>query len=543
MATPSLFSTLFGGGEGDVYGDLLTEEQKRRMQQQSMLTLGAKLLQASGPSPQRVNIGQAVGGALLAGQEAYNQAGQSALQQMLTKQKLQEYQLKNKYLEAIKGPQAGAAAPAAGPITADQALAAAGMPAGPTTQRAAMIGQQPAVKPMSERDKRYNDMMLKYDIATKYGMVDDAAKYFDQAMKLKPIPKVTGQPFEATDASGKTVMVQQYDDGTFQTMEGFGPKRNITLQNVGDKLVAVDMGNIAPGAQLQMGVDPGAAANLALSRQKFNWDKFTKNREFGLQQDQFGLQQQQFARGGFDLVNTPSGSFYVPKPGVAAAPGMPSTPTAVAPTGAPAAAPAAAAPAPSAETASLAARFPAPTGTGNQFLRPAGAAAAIPILGPDGQPIATQRAPEAFSKAQKQLADMRQSLGSYKEEVEKGKMVFPGSIPVPFTDSGIPLPQGEDSAAMTARYTAMTMGLKNLYELGALAGPDMALLERQMTNPASFKGWLTTTGGLKEQIKVIEDMLNRAEENLASSYNMPFKPSKYVPREKKSLDDIFKKKE
>jgi hypothetical protein len=174
-------------------------------------------------------------------------------------------------------------------------------------------------------------------------------------------------------------------------------------------------------------------------------------------------------------------------------------------------------------------------------LRPAGAAAAIPILGPDGQPIATQRAPEAFSKAQKQLADMRQSLGSYREEVGKGKIVFPGSIPVPFTDSGIPLPQGEDSAAMTARYTAMTMGLKNLYELGALAGPDMALLERQMTNPASFKGWLTSAGGLEEQIQVIEDMLNRAEENLASSYNMPFKPSKYVPREKKSLDDIFKK--
>jgi len=84
------------------------------------------------------------------------------------------------------------------------------------------------------------------------------------------------------------------------------------------------------------------------------------------------------------------------------------------------------------------------------------------------------------------------------------------------------------------------MGLKNLYELGALAGPDMALLERQMTNPASFKGWLTSAGGFNEQIQVIEDMLNRAEENLSSSYNMPFKPSKYVPRTQKSLDDIFK---
>lgn len=148
MATPSLFSTLFGGGEGDVYGDLLTEEQKRRMQQQSMLTLGAKLLQASGPSPQRVNIGQAVGGALLAGQEAYNTAGQNALTQMMTKQKIEEYRrqqaLRDRWTKALG---VGAAAPTSaaptGAITPSQALAMPSMPLGPTTQRAAMIGQTP----------------------------------------------------------------------------------------------------------------------------------------------------------------------------------------------------------------------------------------------------------------------------------------------------------------------------------------------------------------------------------------------------------------
>lgn len=160
MATPSLFSTLFGGGEGDVYGDLLTEEQKRRMQQQSMLTLGAKLLQASGPSPQRVNIGQAVGGALLAGQEAYNQAGQNALTQMLTKQKIEEYKREQAQRQAwakafgLDGAAPTGAAPTgaapaapatgpAGPVTPSQALAAPSMPLGPTTQRAAMIGRMP----------------------------------------------------------------------------------------------------------------------------------------------------------------------------------------------------------------------------------------------------------------------------------------------------------------------------------------------------------------------------------------------------------------
>jgi hypothetical protein len=534
-----LFDTMFGGA--GVYKDMLDPETMRQVQQQSQLAMAAQLLAAGGPSTSPTSLGQALGKGVMAGQQAQQGGVTNAVQGMLMKQKMDEYKRQTDYLKALRGQNAGASMqmPKAAPMTSGQSLPPAvvpGLPIGPTNARAAQIGRPPVVPKLSDQDRQYNDLMKKYELSNQYGMVDEAGKYFDRALKIKPTPKITGQPFEVTDASGKPIMVQQYDNGEIKTMAGFGPKRNVTLQNVGDKLIAVDMANIAPGAQLQMGMDPGSAANLGLSKEKFNWDKFTGNRAFGLQQQQFGLQQKQFERGGFDLVNTPSGSFYVPKPGVSAAPGMSSTPTAAAPMDAPAAAPTAATPTPSAEATNLAARLPAPTGTGNQFLRPAGAVAAIPILGPDGKPIATQRAPEAFSKAQKQLADMRQSLGSYKKEVGRGKIVFPGSIPVPFTDSGIPLPQGADSAAMTAKYTAMTMGLKNLYELGALAGPDMALLERQMTNPASFKGWLTSAGGLNEQIQVIEDMLDRAEENLSSSYNMPFKPSQY----KKSLDDIFK---
>lgn len=80
---------MFGGG--DVYGDLLTEEQKKAMQQQTMMTMAAKLLQAGGPSTTPTNLGQALGGAFLTGQEAYQKAGANALTQMLTKQKIDEY--------------------------------------------------------------------------------------------------------------------------------------------------------------------------------------------------------------------------------------------------------------------------------------------------------------------------------------------------------------------------------------------------------------------------------------------------------------------
>ena len=90
---------MFGGG--DIYGDLLTDEQKQRMQQQTMMTMAAKLLQAGGPSTTPTSLGQALGGAFLSGQEAYGTAGQNAVQGMLTKQKIEEYRNEKKRKEAL----------------------------------------------------------------------------------------------------------------------------------------------------------------------------------------------------------------------------------------------------------------------------------------------------------------------------------------------------------------------------------------------------------------------------------------------------------
>ena len=568
-----LFDSMFGGA--GVYKDMLDPEMMKQIQQQSQLAMAAQLLAAGGPSPTRTSIGQALGKGLMAGQQAQQSGVTNAAQSMLLKQKMDEYKRQTNYLAALQGQGAGAETqvPTAAPMTSGQALDLPNMQLGPTNARASMIGQTPAVPKLTEQDRLYNDLMRKSQLAAKYNMQDESSKYFDQALKVKPTPQVTGQPFEVSDLQGKPIMLQQFSDGSTQTMQGFGPRRNVSLQSFGGKMVAVDNNQLQAGQSFDMSMSPDAAAsnqlgqqNLALNRSKFNY-----------QQGQDAISN---ARSAFDLVNTPGGSYYVPKPGAQMGAGqmgagqmgagqMGAGQIGAGQIGAgqigagqigagqmgggqvgggqvggglpPA--PLAAAPSTGAQTA-------APTGQGNQFLRPA---AAIPILGPNGQLISTQNDPEAFSKSRKQLADMRQSLGSYKDEVAKDLIVFPGSIPIPFTDSGIPLPQGADSAAMTAKYTAMTMGLKNLYELGALAGPDMALLERQMTNPASFKGWLTSYGGLDAQIQVIEDMLNRSEDNLATAYNRPIKRSVYTPPPpaspaspappsgKRSLQDIFKR--
>jgi hypothetical protein len=70
------------------------------------------------------------------------------------------------------------------------------------------------------------------------------------------------------------------------------------------------------------------------------------------------------------------------------------------------------------------------------------------------------------------------------------------------------------------------MGVKDLYTLGALTGPDMSIIESQITNPASWSGKFTTKKGFNEQTKVIEDMLKRSTTNLESTYGRVPKASR-----------------
>ena len=71
------------------YGGLLGPAEKKAAQRQALLAAASQLMAASGPSPTRVSFGQALGPALMAGQQAGNQYGQDMLQAMLLKTKLQ----------------------------------------------------------------------------------------------------------------------------------------------------------------------------------------------------------------------------------------------------------------------------------------------------------------------------------------------------------------------------------------------------------------------------------------------------------------------
>jgi len=136
-------------------------------------------------------------------------------------------------------------------------------------------------------------------------------------------------------------------------------------------------------------------------------------------------------------------------------------------------------------------------------------AATTPQMPQAGMPLkgARKEAPVKFNDTDMQLAGLAGSLKEFKDEV--GKNLF---------TSAKFLPTGADTARMQAKYTSLLMGVKDLYTLGALAGPDMAIIESQLTNPASWSGKFTTKKGFEEQIQVIEDMLKRSATNVENTY-------------------------
>jgi hypothetical protein len=136
-----------------------------------------------------------------------------------------------------------------------------------------------------------------------------------------------------------------------------------------------------------------------------------------------------------------------------------------------------------------------------------------------------KEAPVKFNDTDLQLSGLAGSLKDFKEEVSKN--VFTGAKY---------LPTGEDTARMTGKYTALLMGVKDLYTLGALTGPDMSIIESQLTNPASWSGKFKTKAGFEAQIKVVEDMLNRSSVNLENSYGRVPKATKKALEKLSSSD-------
>jgi hypothetical protein len=305
----SSLGNIFGGMPGATptgLDALLTEDQRKLLGRNAAMSAAAALLQASGRSTTPINLGQALGSALQAGQQGYQQARAGSLQDLILGQKLQEA----KTAQDLQTQLGGIFTKPTTPLSPEQqALMAPGMQAGPTMARAELAAN---IQPPSDAEIKAAQYQRAADLLASRGKGEEAKRYQDMARDLNPRAKVVGQPFEVTDTTGKPIMVQQFESGDIRTMQGFGPKRDVVLQNLGGTTVAVNKSSLKGGETFAQTMSPTEIANLKVAQGNL-----------AVAQGGLNLRQQEFNRGAFDIKETPEGLVYVPKvPGGAAMPVM-----------------------------------------------------------------------------------------------------------------------------------------------------------------------------------------------------------------------------
>jgi hypothetical protein len=141
----SLGSMFGGGGTPTGLDALLSEDQRKLLGRNAVMSAAAALLQASGRSAVPISMGQALGGALQAGQQGYQQARAGSLQDVLLGQKLTEAQRAAKadadFLKMLQPPEAAVPAPMQ-PLTGESASTMEPAPAPTAANPLANLSQQ-----------------------------------------------------------------------------------------------------------------------------------------------------------------------------------------------------------------------------------------------------------------------------------------------------------------------------------------------------------------------------------------------------------------
>lgn len=132
---------------------------------------------------------------------------------------------------------------------------------------------------------------------------------------------------------------------------------------------------------------------------------------------------------------------------------------------------------------------------------------------PGGSPLSPPpKAPPAeFSKSVTGLQELQNGLNSFEKTLKDNS----GSSPVAL---------GKRRAALQGAFTALQMGLKNAFELGALAGPDLDLLNGMLVDPTSVKATLLGDKGIAEQISQARQYLRNRAAAVYKAQNLPLPP-------------------
>ena len=272
----SLFSGGGMGGTPSGLDALLTEDQRKLLGRNATLSAAAALLQASGRSAVPISLGQALGGALQAGQQGYEKARSGSFQDLLLGEKLKEMQREASANEAY---QKQFTTPQTPPLTRDQAALLAPVsvagPFGPRVARAQLAEQMPvptaadgsiigSLNPEMRRilggmtRKEGQPELLKIGMAqTEFGkpepmMVDGKVKmmqfnklgqsreysgatpYEAQSPDIRAVEYISGQPLAGTGQAG-IGQVGQY-------RQQIAPKTNVEVKMPGNQQFLAGVG-------------------------------------------------------------------------------------------------------------------------------------------------------------------------------------------------------------------------------------------------------------------------------------------------------------
>jgi hypothetical protein len=303
---------------------LLNADQRQLMGRNANLAAAASLLQSSGRSRQRVGLGQALGAALQAGQQGYQQARAGSLQELLLGEKLKEAQRLGLYQTALSGAQTPAAAatameplsPAMASLISQTAPTSTAGPVGPTTQRAAIMdaAQMPPPAPVapSKADLRFDELMRKADVANQFNRPEDAEKFLNQAYKIKPQEEYSTTPQFGMSPQGTPISFVLSKSGAMRLLD---VQRNpeFNYQDTGSFISVRDKNTNRELERIPKTMTPGEVASNRIAQGNL-----------AVAQGNLGVTQGNYARGAFQIKETADGGLtYVPTmPGGLAQPVM-----------------------------------------------------------------------------------------------------------------------------------------------------------------------------------------------------------------------------
>lgn len=145
-----------------------------------------------------------------------------------------------------------------------------------------------------------------------------------------------------------------------------------------------------------------------------------------------------------------------------------------------------------------------------------GTGLARPAVGMDGKPVMAAKGGASSGKPPAEVQRMNIALRS----LDEGLVAYENKLKT-FNARSFDQLKPTDRAGIESLVADLRLQLKEAQALGALTGPDVAILDQALASPVSMKGALYGNEGLGVQLKEVRSSLQRRKNALAAEYNLP----------------------